>query len=386
MMRPAKNLLDQTLDSAPGWNAKPFLQKVTDIVPSVIYVYNQRTQSNEYSNRSLGEALGFSSLEIKQMGAEMLARLCHPDDMPRIGAHFEHIATLADGHVADVEYRARHKNGNWVWLLSRDAVFQRDPDGAVSRHIGVAADITRQKEAEQRALAEQLKAEAANEELRSFSYAMSHDMKSPSNTLEMLLTELLASDDAALSDDAQELAELALTTARQMSKLVADVREYTALIGAQSDLQDVALDAVLFDVLSDLQISIRQSRAEVTVETLPAVRGDPAQLRLMFRNLVENAIRFHPPGTQPKVSVIGAPDIEVGKVAITVRDNGLGIDPRDQGSIFNVFKRLNPNGDYPGSGLGLPICRRIAATHGGKVDVTSQVGSGAAFTVRIPLA
>jgi PAS domain S-box-containing protein len=384
MQHPA-DLLNPARDATSEWDAKPFLQKVTDIVPSVIYIYNQRSQSNEYSNRSIGEALGFSALEVKQMGAEVLGRLCHPDDLSKIAVHFSNIANLRDGAVADIEYRARHKDGHWVWLLSRDAVFQRGPENQVLRHIGVATDITAQKKAEERALSEQLKSQTVNDELRAFSYAMSHDMTSPSHTLQLLLGELVEYHGMSLSADARELAEMALLTAQQLSALVADVKGYTSLIGTQSDLQEVALNAVFTTVLSDLRDGIARSKAQISIANLPVVRGDPAQLRLMFHHLMENAIKFHNPEATPKVSVTYAATADVNKVAITLKDNGVGIATRDQDKMFGIFKRLNPDIDDIGSGLGLAICRRIAANHGDAISVCSQPGTGAAFTVRLPL-
>ncbi len=129
------------------WDAAPFLEKVVGIVPNVIYVFNQKTQSNEYANRSLGDLLGYSAAEIQKMGDALMPSLCHPEDLGRVGEHFGAIQRIADDEVLTVEYRMRHKGGHWVWLLSYDALFERDEDGSVLRHIGVATDITDQKQA-----------------------------------------------------------------------------------------------------------------------------------------------------------------------------------------------------------------------------------------------
>lgn len=142
----------------------PFLEKVLGIVPGIIYIFNQETQSNEYSNRSLGELLGYEVSEIQDMGEDILPRLCFPDDLPRIAEHFLEIQNMQDGEIKAVEYRMQHKQGNWVWLQSYDTVFQRDDDGVVIKHIGVATDITVQKHAEEIALASQEKAEHATAE------------------------------------------------------------------------------------------------------------------------------------------------------------------------------------------------------------------------------
>lgn len=127
------------------WEAEEVLSKVTAVVPGIIYVFNQKTQSNEYSNRALGDILGYSGDELSAMGDAFFPSVCHPDDLPAIGAYFGSVQGLADGELTSIEYRMRHKAGHWVWLLSNDTVFERDEDGSVLRHIGVATDISAQK-------------------------------------------------------------------------------------------------------------------------------------------------------------------------------------------------------------------------------------------------
>ena len=122
--------------------AAPFLEKMLRVLPGIVYVFNQTTQSNEYANRSLGDVLGYGPAEVQEMGSALFPTLCHPDDLPKIGAHFQAIQSMGDDEVLSVEYRMRHKDGEWRWLLSHDAVYERDETGALLRHIGKATDIT----------------------------------------------------------------------------------------------------------------------------------------------------------------------------------------------------------------------------------------------------
>ena len=136
-------IIDEIADEGLGtWDAMPFLEKVMGIVPGIIYIVNQKTQSNEYSNRSLGELLGFNSSEIQAMGDDFFPQVCHPEDLPKIFEYFGGLQSMKDGEVCRIEYRMRHKLGHWVWLLSYDTIFERDADGAVLRHIGMATDVT----------------------------------------------------------------------------------------------------------------------------------------------------------------------------------------------------------------------------------------------------
>lgn len=373
--------LQAVADAGLGhWDAAPFLKKVTDIVPSIIYIFNQATQSNEYSNHSLADSLGYSPQEAAKMGAAFLPTICHPEDLPLLGPHFEAIQNLRDGDVIQLEYRVRHKEGHWVWLLSYDTVFDRDSSGKVIRHIGVASDISVQKHAEEQARAESRKVQLTSEELGAFSYSLSHDMKAPANTLDMLLNEVLETHVETLDPDAIELLNMALLTVGKMNRLVTDVQNYTGVINQDLNRQNVPLRPLLLEVIETLTSKIQTHNAQIFLKEMPTVAGDPAQLALLFRNLIENAIIFKQPRSTPKIE-ISASDLAANRTAITVRDNGMGIDAAKHERIFTIFQRLNTGFQYSGAGLGLAICRRIASNHDSDISLVSAPGAGSAFTI-----
>ncbi|MEO0362578.1 MAG: PAS domain-containing protein, partial [Pseudomonadota bacterium] len=129
-----------------------FQERISALVPGLVYIYNQKDQQNEYANRSVGEMLGYSAEEIREMGADFLPSVIHPEDLPRLALHFNAISKLPDGGVATFEYRIKRPDGGYRWLSSNDSVFERDENGELLRHIGIAVDVTRQKESEARAL------------------------------------------------------------------------------------------------------------------------------------------------------------------------------------------------------------------------------------------
>ncbi len=363
------------------WDAAPFLQKVTDIAPSIIYVFNQLTQSNEYSNHSLGASLGYSTRDVQEMGDALIPTICHPDDLAGVVTHFERIRSLQDGEVITVEYRVRHQQGRWVWLLSYDTVFDRDPDGKVIRHIGAASDITAQKEAEEQAKSEAIRAQMTKDELCAFSYALSHDMKSPSNTLCLVLTELLEAHGPTLDPDATQLIEMALSTADGMGQMLDNVQNYTRVVNQDTNIEAVALTPLVNKVISDIQCKPPQQEAIFYVHDLPKVRADPVQMVILFQNLIANAIAFARPGQSPEITISALHDPNDKQVTICVADNGIGIPADQHEKIFTIFKRLNPRSQSNGSGLGLPICRRIATNHGSNISLVSLPGQGSAFSM-----
>lgn len=359
--------------------AEPMLEKVIGVAPCVIYVFNQQTMSNEFSNQGIGEYLGYTPDEIAEFGARLLPMLAHPDDLSRMEAHFDAIRQLNGNAVERFEYRMRHRDGRWVWLLSTDAVFDRDENGAVLRHIGAAIDITAQKEAVETVRRQREETEYANRELTSFAYSISHDIKSPANTLELLLSELQNTLEGSNSE-VQSLLAASRETVARMRSVVDDTLSYTKVIGSSFELAPVCLNAVLADVLKDLRPGIDQSSATITLADLPTVRADKTQMYLLFLNLVSNALKYQPPGRRPEVSV----DLKSrDPVTIAVADNGIGIPQNKQDEIFVMFKRLHREDQYSGTGLGLATCRRITLNHGGSISVASQPGEGSVFTVTL---
>ncbi len=385
MSDPASPDNGEALTQVLGWDAQSFLQKITSVAPNIIYVFNQKTQSNEYSNHSLGERMGYSPSEIQAMGADLMPMLCHPDDLSEMFSYFGDLRKMADGQVSTLEYRMKHRDGHWVWLHSHDTIFERDENGEVLRHIGTATDITAQKEAEARALLEKRIADEANDELRSFAYSVSHDLKAPSNTLSMLLSEM---ETALANDDKDDLADLLASgdeTVTRMGVLIEDVLHYTRVIDGGGPHAKCDLSKIADDVLVDLRAQISSSGAEIETGPLPVISGNEAQIRILLQNLVVNAIRYQPAGATPKVWISSETDPVARQLTLRVRDNGIGIDPKLQERIFTMFARLHREQDYPGTGLGLAICRRIATNHGGVISVESAPGEGSVFSVTLQM-
>lgn len=362
---------------------RTFLQKVVGIAPCLIYVFNHVTQSNEYANREVGEFMGYSPAELQEMGSELLQRVIHPEDLPLIMAHFAALQDMKDGEIAELEYRVLRKDGGWTWLLAHDTNFERDEAGRVLRHIGVATDITTQKVAAKALLEEKRNADAANEELRSFAYSVSHDLKSPSNTLDMLLGELEQSQGERLDEDGRELLDLSLNTVHRMQVLIEDVLAYTRVVGEDNEHVPVCLERMLKDIRADFRHDLSLFGGRIDVGPLPSIMGSGMQMSVLFRNLIANALKYSRPDTPPVVTISDVTRDGAEKVSISVTDNGIGIPPDSHERIFGLFNRLHLDDAYEGSGLGLTICRRVALNHGGDITVHSVVGKGSSFTVAL---
>ncbi|MEO0467907.1 MAG: PAS domain-containing sensor histidine kinase [Pseudomonadota bacterium] len=369
--------------SGEGGEKRSYVDRILNVLPSLVYVFNQDTQSNEYINRSVGAVLGYDTDEIRVFGPSLMAALCHPEDLPKVMAHFQDIICLGDTDVISVEYRMRHKTTGWVWFLSLDTVFDRHLDGRVRRHIGVATEITAQKQAERRAKEASDAATVANEDLRAFAYAISHDMRSPLNTLHLLLSEIRHAHSGSLDSDARQLFDHALQTVDNMQGRLESVLDYTRLIDGASPMLPVSLADIVAQVLSDLAVDIDQANAIVQVGDLPQVLGTARDLKACFHHLIANALKFRQADQAPCLEIADTTSLATGLVQISITDNGIGIPSESHDEIFDMFKRLNAERLYPGIGLGLAICRRVAISHGGGISVQSRRGDGACFTVQL---
>lgn len=384
MTKAAKPRHDPSDSVGPAWDTGPFLDHVLRVLPSIVYIFNHDTGSNEYANRSVGEVMGYTPEEIRAFGPDLMAMLCHPEDLPDVIRHIKAITRLSEDEAVSIEYRVRHKSGRWVWFLSTDAVFDRHRDGRVCRHIGFATDISGQKEAERRALEASEAAAVANADLRSFAYSISHDMKSPLNTLHLLLTELDHAQDRGFDRDARELVIRALQTVSDMQRRLESVLDYTRLIECRPAFRPVCLAGIIEEVLADMSVEIERAGAAVEVGMLPVISGNGNELKVLFRNLLGNALKFRRAHVAPRIQVLDAGMPGDDCVRIVVSDNGIGIPPESHDRVFEMFRRLHSGVSYSGDGLGLAICRRIAISHGGEISVRSREGEGASFTVQLP--
>ena len=223
--------------------------------------------------------------------------------------------------------------------------------------------------------------ERSNADLAQFAHAASHDLREP---IRMVASYAQLLDTRLSRDDREAAAHLAYIreSATRMGELVSGLLDYARLDSDEPSAPRVITQEVVAAVVRDLELAIEESGARVTVEQLPDVRGSAAQIRQVFQNLLANALKFRG-DAEPTVRIFAEP--EGGHlIRFGVTDDGIGIDPTYFDRIFTVFKRLHVRERYPGSGMGLAICKRIVLRHGGTIWVSSNVGKGATFYFTLP--
>jgi len=242
-------------------------------------------------------------------------------------------------------------------------------------------DIDR-KEAEQELLRTLENIKFLNQELQQFAYVASHDLQEP---LRMVIsfTQLLAKKyEDKLDDDAKDYINYAVDGARRMQTLINDLLSYSRITTHEESFKIINIENVLEDIILNLQIKIKETSAKITYGEMPSLFADRTQLMQLFQNLIVNALRFRrkePP--QVHISVQQTSNEWI----FSVKDNGIGIDQRFFKKIFIIFQRLHTRAEYPGSGIGLAICKRIVDRLNGRIWIESEVGKGSTFKFTIPL-
>ena len=223
--------------------------------------------------------------------------------------------------------------------------------------------------------------ERSNEALQEFAYIASHDLQEPLRMVASYLQLLRSRYATRLDGDADEFINYAVEGARRMQSLINDLLAYSRVGTKTAPMLPIDLAEVLATTAVNLRATIEESGATVVVSAMPTVLGDPGQLLQVTQNLIANAIKFHGDAA-PEVHV----DAYRGKDEwdVVVSDNGIGIEPRHAERIFQIFRRLHPPNEYPGTGIGLAICRKIVERHGGRIWVESNPGHGAAFHFTLP--
>jgi PAS domain S-box-containing protein len=262
-----------------------------------------------------------------------------------------------------------------------------DSNGRVYATCGISTDITERKGAEERLAAFAARLEASNRELEEFARVASHDLQEPLRKVASFAERLQGKYAQSLDEQGLDYIARMTDATRRMGRLIGDLLNYSRVTTRAQPFQRIDLNAVVAEVVSDLEVRIEESGARVEIGDLPAVDGDRVQMQQLLQNLIGNALKFLKPDGEPRVRIEGRIERVEGReyCVLTVADNGIGFAPQHAERIFGVFQRLHGRGEYEGSGVGLAICRKIVARHGGTITAHGVPGEGATFTLRLPV-
>lgn len=356
--------------------------------PQVLWVYDMETLAFLDVNDAAVASYGYSRDEFMDM---TIADIRPADDVPALQENVRQARGRAGPGIDEAGiWRHRKKDGTLIDVEIRSHAL--DFAGRPAELVMVT-DVTERlrQEREIRALTDELEdrvrertaqLRAANTELESFSYSVSHDLKAPLRAIDGYSALLQERAAASLDDDARHLVGEVRANAQQMGRLIEDLLAFSRVGRAALAHEDVDLAEVVSALVERERQMAPGRRIELAMESLPAVRGDPLLIRQALENVLGNAVKFTRPREVARIEV-SAQRVEGGE-RITIRDNGVGFDPRYRHKLFRVFERLHYPDEFEGTGVGLAIVKRVMERHGGTVGVESGLDAGTAIFLTFP--
>jgi len=360
-------------------------------IPAVVFMaLLDKGIGEAYVSPQIEAILGFSQEEWLNDPVRWY-RQVHPDDRGRWNVEASEM--FLSGKPLRSVYRVLARDGKVV-SFHCEAKMVRHDDGQPWFIHGVAFDITELKTAEEKLkkahdelelrvrerTAELARANdhlaKSNAELEQFAYVASHDLQEPLRMITSFTQLLVKRYRGQFDVDADEFIDYIADGAKRMSSLINDLLEYSRVGTRGRALVPTDCSAVFEVARNNLRVAIEESEATITSDPLPTVMGDETQLVQLFQNLLGNAIKFR--GDRP-VKVHVSVEQQQRNWLFRVSDNGIGIEPQYAERVFVIFQRLHNRATYPGTGIGLAICKKIVERHGGRIWVESQPGAGATF-------
>jgi PAS domain S-box-containing protein len=280
------------------------------------------------------------------------------------------------------ELVAKRKDGS-LFDVQLSASMVKDEAGNPICMMASFVDITQRKQAEEelKRITDELK--RSNADLQQFAYAASHDLMEPLRGVEGFVKLLAGRYKDKLDANADDFIGHTVEEVKRMQVLIKDLLEYSQVGTKGKRFKPIDSSLIVGLAVGNLQVAIEENGAVVTYDNLPTIKGDFSQLSRLFQNLIGNAIKFRSEKT-PRIHV--SAERKENEWVFSVRDNGTGIDPGNAERIFIVFQRLHSKDEYPGTGIGLAICKKIVERHGGRIWLESETGKGSTFYFTIPVA
>lgn len=336
-----------------------------------------------FVNQAAKRMLGFSAGELVGQKVHDLTHHTRPDgsSYPIEECRIYRAFTTGVGGSVEGEVFWR-KDGTSFWVEYSSHPIRAEE--AITGAVVTFRDVTERRAMERDLARHAAELARSNAELEQFAYIASHDLQEPLRMVASYVQLLQRRYVGKLDAEADEFIAYAADGAARMQRMIEDLLEYSRVGRKAKPMETVDCDAVVNEALGNLRRAIEESGAKVSREPMPIVRGDPSQLVRLFQNLIGNAIKFRN-GRAPEVRLHAAAEDD-DSWRISVRDNGIGIDPGYSDRIFAIFQRLHGRDRYPGTGIGLAICKKIVERHGGRIWVESRPGDGSTFHVTLPSA
>jgi len=379
-----------------------FTTKVVELLPNIIYIFDLDKRKDIYLAGNISTLLEYDKENVYD-SSDIMNELISHDDYDNIKIHHANLRKAADNEIHEIEYHFLFKNGKWRHMLSRDMVFKRNRNGEATQIIGVAIDITDLKTSNESLrdlndilVSKNAELEQMNAELTSFTYIASHDLQEPLRKIRTFSNLITEKDSTSFSATTKEYFNRITAAVTRMQNLIEALLSYSRTNTLETQFERVNLNKLVEDVKNDLYETIREKNAVIESCNLPALQVIPLQFHQLFLNIISNAIKYSKENVSPCIKITaecinGNTITAIGGNErykywkISFADNGIGFEQEYEQKIFELFQRLHGKSQYPGTGIGLAICKKIVLNHNGIIKATGKLGVGSVFNIYIPV-
>jgi PAS domain S-box-containing protein len=371
----ARDVTERKQAEAALQESETKFRTLSDLVPQFVWMCTP-DGLNVYFNQRWVE---YTGLTLEESYGRGWNTPFHPDDKQAAWDAWNH--AVATGDIYRVESRLRAADGTYRWFLMRGTPLQ-DDSGEIAKWFGTCTDIDDLKRAEAELAARAQELARSNADLQQFAYVASHDLQEPLRTISSFSQLLARRYQGKLDSDADDFIAFMVDGAMRMQNLINDLLAFSRIGTQGSSFAPTDCEKILHSAEENLKAAIEESGAVITHDSLPRLVADERQLIQLFQNLLSNAIKFRRPEIAPRIHV--SSKWQNGAWKLSIRDNGIGIDPHYFDRIFIIFQRLHGREQYTGTGIGLAVCKKIVERHGGRLWVESESGTGSIFHFVIP--
>jgi PAS domain S-box-containing protein len=301
--------------------------------------------------------------------------IIHPQDIEQVTKNLDE--TLESPSVYwEQEFRVKKADESYAYINDKGYIIRNSEEQAI-RMIGATEDISKRKEVEIELLKANQSLANANEELKVFAFLASHDMREPLRMISSFLSLLEKKYSVELDGKARQYISFAIDGAKRLTFLINDLLGYSKIGFDPNAVEKINTEDLIKEVIAVQVDLISESNAHIIIGELPDIVGIKTPIKILFQNLIGNALKYKKPDLEPIIKISGS--VKNDFLEFSIEDNGIGIETDYQEHIFGILNRLHSKEKYPGTGMGLAACRKIVGQHGGKIWTESTLGLGSKF-------
>jgi PAS domain S-box-containing protein len=333
----------------------------------------------KYMNDAFAGMNGYTKQEMFSWSYDDFFGRIEPEEAEKLKNGMMERKKLPGDQQRNYQFRIKSGDGKIKWLdvYVRAILYEERPADFITQ-----ADITNLKETEEKLNRTINELKASNAELEQFAYVASHDLQEPLRMVSSYVQLIKKRYEGKLGADADDFIHFAVDGADRMQHLIRDLLAYSRVGTLKKEPGPVAMENVVRTVMSNMEMLLKETGATVSFSGLPVITADELQMVQLAQNLMSNSIKFRKKEAPPVLEI--SAERRTGEWVFKFSDNGIGIDGRYYDKIFIIFQRLHGKSEYPGTGIGLAICKKIVESYGGAIRVESKEGEGTSFYFSIP--